>query len=541
MLNPVSCLNGNDGCALAAPFGGNGVPYNYAWSPSGGNGATACNFTAGVYTVTVTDYKGCTGTDTTQIAQPSVALFATPSNQQNVSCNGACDGSVVVTVSGGVAPYSYNFTPIVGSTYTVTGLCGGSPSINITDSYGCAFNPAVSISEPNVLTAAGSSITDVTCGGGSNGSATVSVGGGTPGYSFLWTPSGQTTLTATSLAAGTYTVTVTDAHGCTITSTATITQPAVLTNNAQIINNVLCNGGNNGSAHVTPGGGTGPYTYLWTCNGQTTQTATNLAVGTCTVSVTDSHGCVAISSVSITEPAVLTASALVTSEVSCNGYNDGCASVTAVGGTIPYTYEWSTGSSCSLIAGSYTVTVTDVNGCSATSSVTITQPTALTTTSSHTNASCFSCPDGTATANPSGGTGPYTYSWSTAPIQTSPTATGLLPGTYACCITDAHDCSTCTNSETVTSPVSVGNISVNSNFLKVYPNPFHSSAILIISSEFKIQKAELIIYDMLGNEVQKTEIQNQEAEVKNLSAGIYLLKVIDANSGRVAQIKLTVE
>jgi beta-glucosidase-like glycosyl hydrolase len=77
--------------------------------------------------------------------------------------------------------------------------------------------------------------------------------------------------------------------------------------------------------------------------------------------------------------------------------------------------------------------------------------------------------------------------------------------------------------------------------LKVYPNPFHSSAILIISSEFKIQKAELIIYDMLGNEVQKTEIQNQEAEVKNLSAGIYLLKVIDANSGRVAQIKLTVE
>ncbi|RYX77967.1 hypothetical protein EON76_07180, partial [bacterium] len=308
------------------------------------------------------------------------------------------------------------------------------------------------ITQPAVLATTGTQ-TNVSCNGGSNGSATVTATGGTGNYTYLWAPSGGTAATATGLAAGTYTVTVTDANGCTKTQIFTITQPAVLaTTGTQT--NVSCNGGSNGSATVTATGGAGNYSYLWAPSGGTAATATGLVAGVYTVTVTDANGCTKTQSFTITQPALLATTAAQTN-VSCNGGANGSATVTATGGAGNYSYLWAprggtAATATGLAAGTYTVTVTDANGCTKMQGFTITQPAALAATTAQTNVSCNGGANGTATVNVSGGTGAYTYSW--APSGgTAATATGLAAGTYTVTIKDANLCQT-TQSFTITQP-----------------------------------------------------------------------------------------
>ena len=204
------------------------------------------------------------------------------------------------------------------------------------------------------------------------------VTGGTTPYTFQWS-NGQATNPATNLIAGTYTVTVTDNLFCTATASITITEPPLL---AAVVTgtNVSCHGGNNGTATATVTGGIPSYVYFWS-NGQVTNPATNLIAGTYTVTVTDANLCMATASVIITEPAE-SLQATITSQtnVTCFGYSDGSATVTATGGTPPYSYVWNTipvqttSTASNLVAGTYTVTVTDANNCTANDSVTLTQP-----------------------------------------------------------------------------------------------------------------------------------------------------------------------
>ncbi len=199
-------------------------------------------------------------------------------------------------------------------------------------------------------------------------------------YTYSWAPSGSTNLTATGLSAGTYTLTVTDAMGSSKTASATITQPAVLLPNVTVVKNNSACTGNIGVAQATPGGDTPPYTYLWSdSNTQTTASATGLSAGAYNVIVTDANGCNATASITITQTAALSANSTIVNNVTCYGGANGSASCSPAGGDSPYTYLWSNSSTnafiSNLISGAFSVTVTDNNGCSATATVSITQPT----------------------------------------------------------------------------------------------------------------------------------------------------------------------
>ncbi|SDE96762.1 T9SS type A sorting domain-containing protein [Epilithonimonas hungarica] len=302
-----------------------------------------------------------------------------------------------------------------------------------------------------------SSQTNVSCNGGSNGTATVTASGGTAPYTYSWTPSGGTAATATGLAAGTYTVTVKDATNTTKTQSFTITEPTALVAAAVSQTNVACNGGATGAATVSASGGTPGYTYSWSPSGGTAASATGLTAGTYTVTITDANACQTTQSFTITQPTALSVTTSQTN-VACNGGSTGSASVSVSGGTPGYTYSWSpsggtAASATGLTAGTYTVTIKDANNCQTTRSFTITQPTALSVTTSQTNVACNGGSTGSASVSVSGGTPGYTYSWSPSG-GTAASATGLTAGTYTVTIKDANNCQT-TRSFTITQPTAL--------------------------------------------------------------------------------------
>ena len=240
--------------------------------------------------------------------------------------------------------------------------------------------------------------------------------------------------------AGTYSVTITDSSGCSRVDTFTITSPSALTSNP-IQTNVSCFGANDGSAGVTVSGGVSPYTYTWSTT-DTTSSITNLAPGNYSVTVMDSNGCTTVQNFTITEPNQLLANATGTN-VACGGAPcTGSVTASPSGGVPGFTYLWSTNSNpnlgttpslTNLCPDTYIVTVTDTNGCTAVDSFTVTAPTTLTVALTSTDPTCNGLSNGSATATPSGGTAPYTYSWvgtcAPSPNNTA-TVTGLCAVSY---------------------------------------------------------------------------------------------------------------
>jgi gliding motility-associated-like protein len=438
---PTNC-GSSTGSATVNPSGGTGA-YSYAWSPSGGSGSTASNLAAGAYVVTITDANGCTATANVAVSNTAGPTATIPTST-NVSCNGGANGSANANAAGGTGPYTYSWTPGGGNGASATGLSAGTYSITILDANGCSASTNVTITEPPAVTAVISTSTDVICNGGTTGNATVVAAGGTAGYTYSWTPGGATGTTASNLAAGNYTVTVTDANACTQTASVTIIEPAPVTAAVPPVTNVLCNGGSTGSASVNAGGGTAPYTYAWTPSGGNGSTASGLAAGSYTVTVTDANGCTSTANATITQPAALTAVISSSAGISCNGANNGTATVTAGGGTAAYTYAWTpsggTGATESgLAAGNYSVTVTDANGCVGNAAVTISEPTVLQTSTSGTNVDCNGNANGSASVSTTGGTAGYTFSW-TPSGGSGATANNLAGGTYYITVTDANGC-----------------------------------------------------------------------------------------------------
>jgi large repetitive protein len=515
----VSCYNVNNGIATVTPGGGTGT-YTYLWSPAGGNSITASSLSAGTYTVTVTDANGCSVTSTANITQPT-QVTAAGSTINNVSCYNAADGSVSVTPGGGTPSYTFQWSPSGGSGITASNLTAGGYTVTVTDANGCSATSTAAISQPSAVTAAASTITNVSCNNGNNGSATVNPGGGTGTYTFSWSPSGGNTVTASNLTIGTYTVIVTDANGCTTSATTTISQPSAVTAVGATITNVSCFNGNNGSATVNPGGGTGPYTFQWSPSGGNTITANNLTVGTYTVIVTDANGCSISSTAAITEPTAVTAVGSTITNVSCNNGTDGSATVNPGGGTIPYTFQWSPSGGNAITAnnltvGNYTVTVTDANGCSITSYAAITEPSAMTATGSTIlNASCFGSSDGSATVNPGGGISPYTFQWSPSGGNAI-TANNLTAGTYSVTVSDANGCSI-TSTATITQPTLLtANIS---NTINISCNGTSDGSATVTAG------GGTGTYTYLWN----TSPVQMTATAVGLPAGIYTVAVADAN------------
>ena len=450
MTNAVTYFGGSDGAASVTPTGGWGS-YTYSWSPSGGTAATATGLTAGTYTVTVTDAEGCQTTCQVEITQPASALSCTAAMTNAVTCFGGSDGAASVTPTGGWGSYTYSWSPSGGTAATATGLTAGTYTVTVTDAEGAQTTCQVDITQPaSALSCTASMTNAVTYFGGSDGAASVTPTGGWGSYTYSWSPSGGTAATATGLTAGTYTVTVTDAEGCQTTCQVEITQPAsALSCTTAMTNAVTCFGGSDGAASVTPTGGWGSYTYSWSPSGGTAATATDLTAGTYTVTVTDAEGAQTTCQVDITQPvSALSCTASMTNAVTYFGGSDGAASVTPTGGWGSYTYSWSpsggtAATATGLTAGTYTVTVTDAEGCQTTCQVEITQPaSALSCTAAMTNAvTCFGGSDGAASVTPTGGWGSYTYSWSPSG-GTAATATGLTAGTYTVTVTDAEGAQT---------------------------------------------------------------------------------------------------
>ncbi len=439
----VLCNGGLNGSATASITGGTS-PYTYSWSNGQATG-TATGLSAGVYTVTVTDANGCTSITTVNITQP-VQLSAGISGWSNPNCTGGNNGTASATANGGTGTITYSWST-GGTGNSISGLGAGTYTVTSTDANNCVQTASVVVSQPTLLVLGISGQTNVLCNGGFTGTSTASSSGGSGSSQYLWS-NGQTTATATGLSAGTYTVTVTDVNGCTQTAAVTITEPSAINPQTSSIN-ANC-GASNGSASVLASGGTGILTYSWS-NGQTTTIATGLSAGTYTVTVTDNNGCTKTATASVTNTGAGTASISSVTNVSCNGGNNGMASSTISGGTSPYTFSWSNGQTVQnvigLSAGSYTITITDANGCIATQTIAITEPPLLVLGASAVAASCQGS-DGSASASASGGKAAYVYSWSNG--GTTAAISNLSAGTYSCVVTDNNGC-------TKTTAVVVGN------------------------------------------------------------------------------------
>ncbi|MBI3510718.1 MAG: T9SS type A sorting domain-containing protein [Bacteroidetes bacterium] len=510
----VSCNGGCNGTAMANPTGGTGT-YTYLWSPGGGTSQNASGLCAGTYTCNVSSPAGCTAFATVIITQPT-PLSSNTTVVPN-PCNGMCIGSFTPNPSGGTPPY--NFTP-------GTNLCAGTYMTTVTDANGCTVVSMAVITDPPPLFPSTSS-TSVSCNGSCDGTATITVSGGTPGYTYDWIPGGQVTPTITNLCAGCYTCTVTDANGCTITQTVCITQPPALIVSFSSIDATcaMCNG----SASVTPSGGTPGYTYLWS-NAATTSSVNNLCAGVYTCTVTDANGCSTIITIVINNAASMTVN-ISSTDVSCFGLCDGSAAVNVSGGTAPYAFSWSptsqtTATINNLCAGTYVVDVTDANGCTMSASVIITQPPLLTATSSSTNASTSSSNDGTLTGSASGGTPGYTYSWQPGSLVGA-SQTNIAPGTYTLTVCDANNC--CDTSVAIVG-VNSG-IAANGNGMSVhiYPNPANEN-IQISLSLSSATNVRMEIFDVLGEKVDAVDLGttvnvNYNYRTAALSNGIYFFRI----------------
>ena len=342
-----------------------GTPaYTFSWS-NGQTLETAGGLSAGTYTVTVTDDHGCTTTAEATLTEPVTALSASITSQTDVLCHGNATAEATATAFDGTPGYIFSWSN--GQTLeTAGGLSAGTYTVTVTDDHGCTTTAEATLTEPaTALSASITSQTDVLCHGNATGEATVTAFDGTPAYTFSWS-NGQTLETAGGLSAGPYTVTVTDDHGCTTTAESTITEPATaLSASITSQTDVLCHGNDTGEATVTAFDGTPAYTFSWS-NGQTLETAGGLSAGTYTVTVTDDHGCTTTAEATLTEPQAMNLSGSVVN-VSCDGVSSGSITTSLSGGTLPYGYFWNNGMTdpviSGLIAGTYTVTVTDDHQC----------------------------------------------------------------------------------------------------------------------------------------------------------------------------------
>ena len=440
LIEEVSCYGSSDGSVIATIVGGI-LPYNYIWS-SGGTTSMEDSLSAGTYSLTVTDSNNCSITDTMFITQP--AVLSSSFLQNNVSACGLSDGSIDAAFSGGTQPYTFDWSN-GDTTEDISNLGAGQYTLIVADSNNCSIFDTIIITQTSYNLLANATTSNynnyqISCNGGTD-SITAIVSGGSPGYSYLWSD-GQTTPIANNLVAGNYTLIVTDSNSCNYTIFVTLNEPPLLFNTI-VSTNALCNGSSDGSISVNVSGGVPNYNINW---GGISNPNT-LSAGNYIIATTDSNACVAIDSVEITQPNLLSGSIMVTSNyngenVSCYGSSDGSVMATIVGGILPYNYIWSSGGTTSmedsLSAGTYSLTVTDSNNCVTTLNSTLTEPTALQITMTSTNVSCNGDCDGISSANVSGGTPIYSYNWSNNDHALF--ADSLCVGIHNVVVIDANGC-----------------------------------------------------------------------------------------------------
>ncbi len=439
----LSCNGSNDGSANATPTGGE-APYTYSWS-TGVSTPSISDLTPGNYSLTLTGTNGCESVESFLISEPAALSYNIV--LENVTCSGSNNGIASATASGGLAPYTYEW-----STGTVsnleTGLAPGNYDLSITDANGCQIYDNFNITEPDPILLAASS-TQAICNG-ETGSASITATGGSGSLSYQWSSNPiQTTPTISNLPAGIYAVTVTDQSNCTASTTVEILEPAEIQLNITG-SNPTCFNSSNGTVAVTASGGSGTLAYFWnTPQGHTSPSLSDLQAGLYEVTVTDENNCFEIINIDLEDPDdfVITFN---TQDILCHGNATGAITASVVGGTAPYTYNWddvsfqNTASATELPTGIYTVTITDANNCTVESSAILTEPMAgLEIIANATPANC-GITNGAFDLTINGGIAPYSFEWTNGlpPIE-DPTSLGA--GTYTVIVTDDSGCSTSEN------------------------------------------------------------------------------------------------
>lgn len=470
VVEDASCGSNCDGRITLTVDGGT-PGYTYHWTPDPGAGqgtATVTNLCPGDYAVTITDANGCEVTHSYTISRPAgidasgVATMPT--------CANACDGGIILVTSGGIDPYTFNWSPEPGTgqgTSAVGGLCAGTWTVLITDQAGCDTTLTFQIVDPDPIDPRGT-FTNESCNGPCDGTATVDPLGGAGGYGYNWSPepgSGQGTASVSGLCAGDWCVTITDADGCETTWCFTIA-PVAGIDASVTVSDGACWGDCDGEATVTATGGAGGFTYVWTpvpANGQGHETATGLCEGPVSVLITDAAGCDTTITFNIQNAPPIDPGLTVT-PVICTMPCSGAASVFPTGGSGVFAnYEWSpapgSGQGTNMVSGlcagtNYSVTITDSEGCDTTVTFTVPDDEPIQAVVNTTPATCWNTCDGTATVTGvTGGQGPYTYFWDPAPLggQGTSQATGLCPGAYTVTVGDINGCTTLF-SFTITAP-----------------------------------------------------------------------------------------
>lgn len=453
----ATCAPGCDGTLTITSSGGT-LPYQYATNVTLGQASNVISsLCAANYTITVSDALGCTVSSAAQVnTTPSPVLNSVSTT--NALCNNSPSGSITLGVSGGTNPITYVLNPgaISNTTGLFNSLSSGTYSITGTDVNGCTISTVASVGQPVSLQFTVTTTIPPSCFGGTNGSLTVYTSGGSGSNIYGIQPLGGTfapPATFNNLAGNvTYTITATDLNGCTATTTVQVTQPNQVVVNTMTSNPVTCFGAANGSVQVSGSGGVGSITYLLNPGSLTNASGlfNGLSGNTYIATVSDANGCTATSSIAVIEPTAVNVSTATSTNIVCFGQINGTISVTGIGGvgSLNYTLQPgnqnnTSGTFSGLGAAIYTVTITDANGCTKTTTLTVVEPPLVTMTSATPTAVlCFGQSNGSITSIANGGVGAFTYTLQPgSATNSSGLFTGLFANSYTIQASDANGCS----------------------------------------------------------------------------------------------------
>lgn len=445
----------------------------------------------------------------------------------NVDCYGSATGTIDLTASSinpGTMSYLWNNA---GTTEDLGGINAGTYSVIVTDGFGCVDSLTdLTVTEPSAISASFSS-TPTTCPNGNDGTADVTAVGGTPGYSYLWS-NGDATSTATNLTDTTYYVTITDLNGCTHLDSTTIVGPADFSS-IITIQSPSCIGASDGSASISVSGATPGYTYLWS-NGDVLTTTVNLFASQYYCIITDSVGCVYTDTVNITDPSPITISFLSNNPTTCGG-NNGSINATVSGGNPGYLYTWNNSSVtediAGLMEGSYTLIVTDTNGCVDSSSTSLNDPTPTTVSLAIpqdivclTNAA-FILSGG----SPVGGT--YSGAGVSSGMFT-PSIAGVGSHTITYDFVDGNNCASSAQDVVMVNPC-LGTEDEYQIQVNIYPNP--ASNFLNITTNLQGKEMRIDVINDLGQIIQSVASTNEQVvlSLENFDSGVYYVRFVHAD------------
>ncbi len=528
-IEDILCAGSAEGEICILGNGGT-PPYTYSIDGGANFGSNGCftNLLAGAYAVQVKDRNGCITIDTLEVIEPPVFSVLLDSNE-SVHCYGESSGFASAFATGGVLPYTYLWSN--GGTDTlVNNLVAGTNYVIVEDANGCQVSVTFSTPQAPKLNATPASIVNLSCPGGNDGSASLSITGGTPPYEVEWLNTGTMGMTDSNLSAGTYSAAITDSLGCQLLTEVTISEPvAIGVTKSSVM--TTCYGCANGEASVVPSGGTPPYTYLWPQTGGTDSVITDVLAGVYEVQITDANNCVYIDSVEVVEPAELSVLLVMVNDVGCYGESTGTIVVEAIGGVPPYTYSWSNGKFGPMIddlsKGVYTVTVTDDNNNQSTLPVAVDEASPLEvdlTTLDDASGNCT----GAAVVTVSGGTPPYRYFWDDPVVSEDSVVIGLCEGTYNLIVMDDNFCS-----YPVIVDIKDGTIGLEEvedlEGMRVYPNP--TDGIMKVrfsrSSTGQLQVSNLLGEIVYVRELSYTQHQVIEIDLSAYPSGVYSVQLTD--------------